>query len=192
MTLIREGGMQRGRMLRVAAGASPARYSCSKGLAHGRRERSGTWQTGPWGAPQARGMSPQWGVLVGVHVHGGLGLSRLTHFSVGSVLGANCWPWLFLFVSGRKIVWIIDESNGVAVCLERDACGDPVPLGGWPAEREACGGRPGLWECHSCRKYVPAVHTLPLPLHRVRLPFLRLTHSSLAVLNLQGNVVLPD
>uniref|UniRef100_A0A8C3JTR6 NELL2-interacting cell ontogeny regulator 1 n=1 Tax=Calidris pygmaea TaxID=425635 RepID=A0A8C3JTR6_9CHAR len=59
MTLIRERGMQGGRMLRAAAGASPARYSCSEGLAHRRRERSGTWQTGPWGAPQARGVSLQ-------------------------------------------------------------------------------------------------------------------------------------
>lgn len=30
MTLIREGGMQRGRMLRVPAGASPAHYSCCR------------------------------------------------------------------------------------------------------------------------------------------------------------------
>lgn len=75
MTLIGEGGMQRGRMLRVAAGASPARYSCSKGLAHRRRERSGTWQTGPWGASQARGVSLQRCVHVGLRGHAGLCLS---------------------------------------------------------------------------------------------------------------------
>ncbi|XP_041909146.1 neuropeptide-like protein C4orf48 homolog isoform X1 [Corvus kubaryi] len=60
MTLIREEGMQKGRMLRVAAGVLPARYSCSKGLAHRRRERSGTGQTGPWGASRAHGVSRQW------------------------------------------------------------------------------------------------------------------------------------
>ncbi|KAL2305433.1 hypothetical protein Nmel_007419, partial [Mimus melanotis] len=52
MTLIRERGMQKGRMLGVAAGALPARSSCSKGLAHGRGGRSGTGQAGPWGAPE--------------------------------------------------------------------------------------------------------------------------------------------
>ncbi|KAK2539064.1 hypothetical protein Q9233_001766 [Columba guinea] len=52
---------------------------------------------------------------------------------------------------GEKAL-IIDESDGVAVCLEHDACGGSGHLGGWPAECEACGGRPGLWECHPCRK----------------------------------------
>lgn len=45
--------MQKGRMLRVAAGALPPHSSCSKGLAHRRGEGSGTGQAGPWGAPGA-------------------------------------------------------------------------------------------------------------------------------------------
>lgn len=57
MTLIREGGDAGGRMLRAGAGVSPARFSCSKGLAHGRREGSGTGQTAPWGSSQAHGVS---------------------------------------------------------------------------------------------------------------------------------------
>ncbi|XP_040411149.1 neuropeptide-like protein C4orf48 homolog isoform X1 [Cygnus olor] len=44
-------------MLREGAGVSPARFSCSKGLAHRRRESSGTGQTAPWGSSQARGVS---------------------------------------------------------------------------------------------------------------------------------------
>lgn len=51
-----------------------------------------------------------------------------------------------------KRAGITDASDGVAVCLECDACGDPVRLGAGPAGREACGGQPGLGECHSCRK----------------------------------------
>lgn len=159
---MREGGMQGGtRMLRVAAGASPARYSCSKALAPRRRERSGTWQTGPWGAPQACGVSLQWccmrvwcpcgSVLIVSH-------SLLCGRSAGSkLLIFSTSP---CFRQGEKAL-IIDESDGVAVCLEHDACGGSGLLGGWPAECEACGGRPGLWECHPCRKYVPALALLP-------------------------------
>lgn len=70
MTLIREAGMQKGRMLRVAAGALPAHHSCSKGLAHRGGQRSGTGQAGPWGASGAHGVSRQWCVQVGLCVHG--------------------------------------------------------------------------------------------------------------------------
>lgn len=139
-------GDARGRMLRVNAGVSPACFSSSTGEEKAQvLDKLVLWEY----------CSPQH-VITMMHACGfacTCGSSHITpHFLLCREQTADFHS--FSSLQAGKRAGITDASDGVAVCLECDACGDPVRLGAGPAGREACGGQPGLGECHSCRKYV--------------------------------------